>query len=680
MSSSEEWDDSSSSRSSALMSSPADLQRQIQKNRDFIGNIHLQEDKKTGDSYVLGMRVPKNLRPVIELGIENAKPYIIDQSENIYKNTTKLAGKLGFKSAATHQKIGVIAENTFRWGIIGAQPIYGIVHASQTYAKERKELFKEFAPVINASKTDYKKNEVIKSAFDRIHDDWFSNLKMVASDIPTLIPMIILGRQDQVAANARRKKLQEEDALKNEIAKKHTDPDAQRRELDAIRRQKALEAARQAKNEFVADAMRNGDFESEKEAAHYFRDNRESDVYNTYLEDLRNSEDKKQHTEGKENDKMFKFLVPIASAVSQIFKSNVEEGAERRKKSINAWKLIQHMKEEVDAQFNNSKDGDNQARSADDIRISLPEIKGGRDVSLKEYIVEIFKQNELDNGRAGLGNNLVGQLQPSVDMIADHIADGSLDSAALLKLVGENKVIVHHGSSRSFASADQVEKAIGELLPVLSAAENIKLEDFFANFADPALIKKVIKGNLDTMKGSERAFFASLFPDPILEQAGMKKKEIVEIRKEIHDRKYAIVAASVAYLAKKDPEELKKWGLPDKDIEAVNELASKLADKDAKAIEAAVDGRDKTIIAAVRTVGLNQQVSKTGDGDAYWANRIKESDPLRTELSDAKKHQKEERNQENADRHRKLVKKSGDEKFTDRVSRESEIDDPGMSM
>jgi hypothetical protein len=677
------WDNGSSRHGSSTMSAE-DMKRQIQKNKDFIGNIHLQTDEKTGDSYVLGMRVPKNLRPVIELGIENAKPYIIDQSENIYKNSSKLAKKMGFTNA--HNRIGVVAENTFRWGIIGAQPIYGIVHASQTYAKERKELFKEFSPVISTSKTDYKKNEVIKSAFERVHDDWLSNLRMVASDIPTLIPMVILGRQDQVASAAKRKRIQEDDTLKNEIAKKHADPYEQQRILrEKINDEVSAEVEARMKKWVEANSAEGKRFAGKPEQAEdYYYQN----LYRSEHERISESRSNPKSDEAKEadkekSDKMLKFLVPFASAISQIFKANVEESAAKRKKSVNAWKLIRHMKEEIDAQFSNARDGESGQRSADDIRISMQEGKdgGGRDLGLKQYIIEVFKQNELDNGRAGLGNNLIAQLEPAVNMIAEHIADGSLDSSALLKLVGENKVIIHNGSARKFAPTEQVEKAVNELLATMGTKEDVKLEEFFADFADPILIKKAIKDNLCALKGADRAFFASLFPDPILEQAGMKKKEIIDIRKEIHDRKYAIVAASVAYLSKKDPEELKKWGLPEKDIEAVTQMASKLEAKDIKALQAAVDGRDKTIIAAIRTVGLNQQVSKTGDGDAYWTNRVKESDGIRGELVDARKHQKEERKQDDSNRHRKMARKpDSDENFASRVDRNNETDDPSDSL
>jgi hypothetical protein len=588
-----------------------DVRQQIDHNRAKLGDIQITTDARTGDGYVLGFKVPKNVRPFIELGLENIKPYVIDQSDRIYQNSVKLAGKVGFKGAHMNT-VGAVVENLFRWGVIGAQPISGFAHASKVHSDARKKLYRELAPVMEATKADAHNNEVIKAAFDAVHNDWVSDMKMLAADIPTLVPMAMIGAQDQVAAGERHRKAKakSESEAQHRTAGAKVDPKTQKwNEIKA--------RVNEEREKFINDNIGEGkEFENRRAAGEHFDQYLRSEV----TEYHRNYDDHDAHAPGTDdgkNEAMLKFAVPLTSAASQVIKSNVQERAGARRRNPNAWDMIKHLKQQIDEQCGaNGIDCEKTMRSAEDIVVTLPNGRG--EVALKDYIVEVFKQNEIDNGRSGLGNNLVEQLGPSVDLIAQHIADGSLDANALVNLVGENKVIVHSGSARRFASKEQVREAIDKLEPVLGTPETLRAEDFFANFADPRLVEQTLKKNLATMKGEEKALFAALFPDEILEQAGIKKHEVVELRKTAHQHMTAFVAASALHIADKDP---KAVGLSENDMKAIADFAEKIKAGDREAVAAAVNGRNKAVISAMRTAELNEQVAT---GKNPWTERVKE--------------------------------------------------------
>ena len=296
-------------------------------------------------------------------------------------------------------------------------------------------------------------------------------------------------------------------------------------------------------------------------------------------------------------------------------------------------------------------------KSPEDITITGIGNRENDSFNLKEYIVEVFQQHERDRepnrnfydaktGKAidPLKGTMLTNLMPAVDIIAEHIADGTLSGDALYKLVGENKVIQHSASgARVFAKEDQVRKVIEEeLTSVLGTREVIKIEEFMAKFADPALIQDTLKKNLESMQGMEKSLFASLFPDDILVQAGMKKQDIFAARKEAHEHAYDFVAATVMHLSKKSEEELKKLGVTEQESGAINALAQKVESGDLKAIKIAVDGRDKDLVDAVRTAGLLEQVKGGAKGAGFWTERVKEMGAVHAAIKKSSAENKDE--------------------------------------
>jgi len=608
------------------------LLRNAQYAGSGLPNIAMGIDEKTGKSQVLGFTVSRNVATIFRTLIANVVPWLSRSGgETAYNFAYRIAGKR--PNAAL---IAKAAESAIRWGIVGASPIVNLIYASRLHSRDRKALFEEFAPVMAATKANYKNNEVIRVAFDELHEDIMMDLKLIAADIPTLVPQILAGIDDQKKFYEKKKHTSTiASTLTQSISERKSALDQEIKERHELREYLKEQAKKQGiDEELVMDAFHD-ELEARRNAHHVQREDAdENDI----------QKQKKQ------------WLVLGGSLVSEVLKDNIHERSDKRRNKANAWKMIQHLKRELEEQ--RGKGGDQyagvSARSADEIMID--------DMSLKNYVVDIFQQHERNRAKLNgekiaqsdslnpLGPALVEHMQPAIDLIAEYIADGRLDPDALVTLVGENKIVIHQKSgARSFAKVEDVRKTLDELLAVMSTREAIKPEEFFADFADPALIQNTLKQNIQSMQGMEKAFFVSLFPNDILEQAGMSKKEINAERKRAHKNIYDIAAASVLDIAKKDGEQLKKLGLSDPVIVAVSELAQSVEAGDRQALERAVDGQDKkAILGAIRTVGLHEQTSRVEDGENYWIQRVKEAPTAKKIIEKGAANQKAEKEDQTA--------------------------------
>lgn len=666
-------------------------------NLNTLKNIDFETDEK-GQTTYLGVPISKDMKPLLELAVDTVKPMLIGQSEKVSTGISKLAHRLGFTKS--HAAVGVVAENVFRWGLVGVVQILDTVRASSKYSRERKDLFTTLSPVIHSTGANLHNNEVIKVAYDDIHSNWVSEMKKVVADIPSLIPAGMVAWEEQLASVKRRK---------NKKPEHHEDHGAagiisgnHEREKRWLEEDRAMDAAL-ARDRARVDSMAQGPardiaerslLSSERRVEEY-RERRWNDDGAHAPHDA----GKEKANSGSYNSYMYA-LAPFASLFSQKIKSNINEEIQTRKKRVRAWKMIEHLKAELDNQCADKRVSDRngyencerdfRSKSPEEIYISGIGSREGEQINLREFVVELFQQHERDRdhnrsfydkktGKAidPLKGAMLNNLMPSVDIIAESLANGTISGDALYKLVGENKVIKHSPSgARVFVKEDELRKYIDkELAPVLGTREGMKPEEFMAKFANPALIEETLKKNLAAMHGLEKALFASLFPDDILEHAGVKKKEITELRKRAHEHAYDFVASAVMYLSKKTPEELKALGVSEKEAGSINSLADRVNEGDMKALKLAVDGRDKEVLDAVRTAGLLEQVKDggkeaEGEGRKFWAERVKEMSATRQQLK--KNHDKARTEGRDGDQHMRDSKDRYDDKDRGYASRERE--------
>lgn len=613
--------------------------------------VEVDED---GQASVLGVPISKEMKPLADAAVDTIKPFIIDQSEKVYNLASSLAKKMGMQKS--HTTVGLVAENVFRWGLVGTSQIFSVIRASNKYASERKRLFADLSPVMQATGANLSNNEVIKVAYDDLHANWISDLRKVVAEIPSLVPTAIFAWQDQMASYKRRKNMflgDVDGTSKMDAFSKMYDHDLEKRMVIESKIQDRRAAiAKQYESDPAKQAAMLEHFD--RDIAPLSRPRR----FGEYGDDEHPHAHKESDPKDKwdQTQKVLWGILPLTSFFSQKLKSDINEQIKARKKRVRAWKMIEKLKEELENQCDDKRgrrddyescDRELRSKSAEDIRVTGMGNRDGEDINLKEFIIELFQQHERDrepnrnfhdkkSGKAidPLKGSMLNQLTPLAEIVADHLADGTLSPDALYKLVGENKVIKHTPSgARVFVKEDELRKIIEkELAPVLGTRETIKMEEFMAKFANPSMIEDTLKKNLQNMHGLEKSLFASLFPDDILLQAGMKKKEILEIRKQSHDFSHDFVAATATYLAKKSPAELKEMGLTEKESDAIAALKGSVDSGDVDAIKAAVKGRERETLDAVRSAGLLEQMKSGDKGSTFWADRVKEMSATRAKI------------------------------------------------
>lgn len=666
-------------------SSPDDVKREMER----LINRNEQEFRDTfkakidGDqANFIGLKLPKYLAPIANV-VHSVfiVPISTMGSSFVYNKSFKLAEQFHAPRDKAHL-IGAGLEATVRWGIIASLPLFGFAAANKDYLKKRRELYRQFKPIIETSKIDYKNNEVVKTAFDHLHDDYAFSLKRL---IPSLISF---GIQVPYALEQHRKIVSErnsqfsalgdlgksiEERTKALLGKVTDKVKVNSAIADAIEAEKAkyLKTNKNKKRPYDNKRM------SQEELEQEFEQNIGKSLRSEFIDyNKPSTEASKPASGGFLDNQQYPLLLTAVSATGEGISTAINESRNKFAK-INSWEMIKHLKDVMDSRYNDGGNGHRgrhgrAGRSADDISISMLDAgeEGKRhsrradEVSLRQYVLEVFQQLERDRGRAEMGGPLLEQLMPSVDLIAEYIADGRLDAYALVNLAGGNKIIQHRSSgARIFANNEQVQKEIDALTATLSTKEEVTEAELLANHTDPASIMRVIKRNLDSMQGKEKAVFASFFPVEILVKSNIKKQDAIELHKQGHALLYEAVAGAtlaIAHqLATEDPEGVKKMlGISDEQIKEISALAAKLEQGDWKAVETAVDGHDKGAMVAARTAGLELD----SKGKSPWVEWVKNGAQAHKEIQEAPKENEEEKS-------RAVIHERGDDAAEERRER-----------
>ncbi len=552
------------------------------------GALKTQTDKKTGKETFWGFKVNRTSAFVINMLYDNVViPWTDRGAKHIYTAALQLAERHAPEGKA--QQIATAVALAARIGGVVIKPVAELISINRDHYKERADLSEKVTNAIAGTPADYSTNEVVKTAYERVHNEWTRDLtRKIPDAIKTGIQVSIAYDQHKVhmsqaapymgagssnTTEAGKPPLFDSETMAldkriKEIKSSGLAPETIEMELERLKRSRGLSAAQEDKD-------------------------LGSKLFSPNLSGM---------------------LSGVTEATKAIV-SDINEGWASPKTT--AWDKIQLLKQVMDEQP--------AGQNPDRIKVN--------GILLKKFIVEIFQQNEVDRGRGRMGDALVEQLMPAVNKIADHLADTTLDANALIHLVGDHKIIIHQDAARIFAKEETVEQAILALRGVNTSKEKVNVDEFFSNFADPALAKDVIRKNLDTLQGAERALFISIFPDELLTKAGMNKEGILAARHECHEGLYDIVAANTIELSHSDPEQLKHLGLTKSEIQALHELGSEIKRGDTEAVKVAVDGADRTVISALRTAALHQQLEGKGEAaERIWTDMVQKGATLREKI------------------------------------------------
>lgn len=279
--------------------------------------------------------------------------------------------------------------------------------------------------------------------------------------------------------------------------------------------------------------------------------------------------------------------------------------------------------------FDMIKDLSEQAQSGKgNVSVVFSEATGDH-LPLADYVIEIFKQHQVDVGGTPLNDRFrfMPELRDACARIAEEIDKNLLDPMALVALVGNRKVLDKH---LKVADPTALDDALGEVWSALERTENIDTQEFISEtaFATKGDFKQIIKD----MPEADKPFFASLFPIPVLrEMGGLKDSEIDKLRSqgasEFSDR----MVEAIQDISRLDEKELQHYGLTKEEGSLIRELADVIDVAGAQEVKDELHGDlRKNVTEAVR------------NARGYWQDRVAGRTTGSLKLADGKDEPAEE--------------------------------------
>lgn len=238
----------------------------------------------------------------------------------------------------------------------------------------------------------------------------------------------------------------------------------------------------------------------------------------------------------------------------------------------------------------------------------------------------------------------------SVKHIASLIGDGKMNSMALIDLVGDRLIV--QSSGRTFGTSamanlqnrpEELKAALTDVIDgqaVLHSQRFLRSEeDIQQYFADRPFTPQDVAQILNPtqgLQGMERAFFASLMPDEVVEKALMShgigekdaRLQTMRMRKEMQGRFENALSAAVEDVVQrieKNPEMLDNMHFTQREWKKLQELAAKLPEhpealQDAMSRAGGFNGVESSIANA--TVNMLRAGSMSAEEPGRWTQKI----------------------------------------------------------
>lgn len=180
---------------------------------------------------------------------------------------------------------------------------------------------------------------------------------------------------------------------------------------------------------------------------------------------------------------------------------------------------------------------------------------GNNQLRLEEYIEQIFKQHERDcpDSDGKIPARYDEALHDASKLIANALREGRIDGIALVKLVGERKIV--RKSGKTVAPEEIVNQELDRLEDQM---RNVAYVDNKRYFEESSFTPEELKATWDGMDAQERAAFVQWVPSQALEYAGVDGAEIRAIREQRAEHFYDDLAQMTHSLLALDESVLKE--------------------------------------------------------------------------------------------------------------------------
>ncbi len=281
------------------------------------------------------------------------------------------------------------------------------------------------------------------------------------------------------------------------------------------------------------------------------------------LAELANPELKKDKTSGTSAEKDSK-----TSSMVEWLKSTVSMGSspvatyittrntrklQKNSRSFSTLEMIMELDKQVAA--------DPKARS-----FTTPGHGRRQSYGLEEYILCVMRNHQsemadINDQHTELRDALTDDALKAASQLAKAIRNGEISALSLVRMVGEGHLIKRHG--RAVASADEVRDLIQQASGKQATYVHVDPAEYYK---DAAFTKEQLKTALKSLDGEELRIFASMFPNDVLEEAGMSAKDVKAMREATANHYDNVIAEAILGLSELSDEELKKDGLAESEI------------------------------------------------------------------------------------------------------------------
>lgn len=248
---------------------------------------------------------------------------------------------------------------------------------------------------------------------------------------------------------------------------------------------------------------------------------------------------------------------------------------------------------------------------------------GGEQLDLEDYILEIFKQHQSDMKGPPINDRsrFLPELREVCARIAKEIDDNQLDPMVLVSLVGNRQILDKKLRVADSAKLDEALQSVGL---AAEKAQDIDTKEFISEtaFATQDDFKAILKG----LPEEDKAFFASLFPVPVLkEMGGLKDGEIEELKQQGAAEFADHMMEAVRDLASLDDEALQRSGLTREEARLIGEFFEMIEEMGEEAVKEELHGEMKEALTdAVR------------NARGYWEERVSGDKPKKNKAKDDK--------------------------------------------